>query len=132
MHFISDAEEVARQAMNRIAPSLVDPYVALIKFLMNFPEAASKMRGKSAPPVGTKEYIERQAQAFADARERRAPKAPETVPDEMVSVILQDYFGIAVCDLERAKHEHLLSMGAENLVGDLLERYLASLMEPRG
>lgn len=50
----------------------------------------------------------------------------------MVSVILHEYFDIPVVDLDRAKREHLLSMGAENLVGDLLERYLASVMEARG
>ena len=132
MVFVNNAEEVARSAMQAVAPSLVEKYASLIKFLSSFPEAASGMRGASAPIIGSKLYIERQATAFATSREPRAPQAPATIPDEMVSVILHEYFGIKASDLDRAKREHLLSMGAENLVGDLLERYLASILEPRG
>ena len=66
------------------------------------------------------------------SRAPRAPEPPATIPDEMVSVILGNYFNVPAANLERAKQEHLLSMGAENLVGELLERYLASVMESRG
>ena len=132
MTFIPNSEEVARKAMSSVDPTLVDTYSTLVKFLSIFPDAASAMRGSSAPAIGSRTYVERQAASFASARLPRAPQAPATVPDEMVSVILQEYFGIAPEDLVRAKREHLLSMGAENLVGDLLERYLASVMEPKG
>lgn len=132
MCFIQNAEKVARTAMMSVDPTLRDTYASLIKFLAKFPEAASAMRGKGAPTIGSRLYIERQASSFASAREQRAPQAPATVPDDMVSVILHEYFEIPLGDLDRAKREHLLSMGAENFVGDLLERYLASVMEPRG
>jgi hypothetical protein len=132
MNFIQNAAEVADIAMGRVNPTLRATYTSLISFLAEFPKAASGMRGASAPDIGSKHYIENQASAFASAREHRAPKAPVTIPDEMVSVILHEYFDIPVADLERAKREHLLAMGAENLVGDLLERYLAAVMEPRG
>lgn len=132
MTFIQNAVEVAERAMGGVDPTLQETYASLIRFLAAFPEVASAMRGTNAPGIGSKLYIERQANAFAAARERRAPQAPATIPDEMVSIILHEYFDIPVADLDRAKREHLLSMGAENLVGDLLERYLASVMEPRG
>ena len=132
MSFVINAEVIARAAMSAVDPTLVKKYASLVKFLSKFPTAASAMHGSSAPAIGSKNYLERQAAAFASSREPRAPKAPATVPDEMVSVILHEYFGIAASDLEQAKRQHLLSMGAENLVGDLLERYLASILEPRG
>lgn len=132
MNFIQHAAEVAQDAMGRVNPTYQQAYSSLICFLAAFPEAASAMRGSSAPAIGSKLYIERQAVLFASAREQRSPQAPTTVPDEMVSVILHEYFDIPIADLDRVKREHLLSMGAENLVGDLLERYLASVMEPRG
>ena len=132
MAFVANAKTVAREAMGRVDPILAEKYAEVVRFLTRHPEAASAMRGSSAPAVGTAEYVRRQAGAFAQARDPRAPKPPETVPDEMVSVILVSYFGIAQADAERAKREHLLSMGAENMVGDLLERYLASVMEPKG
>lgn len=132
MAFVANAETFARRTMQSINPDLADEYAGVVKFLAGNPEAASAIRGSSAPSIGSEDYLRRQATAFAQARDPRAPKQPETVPDEMVSVILVSYFGIAQADVERVKREHLLSMGAENMVGDLLERYLASVMEPNG
>lgn len=50
----------------------------------------------------------------------------------MVSFILHHYFDVSEDRLENVKREHLLSMATENLVGGLLERYLASVIEPHG
>lgn len=132
MTFVANAEDIARTAMASINPDLADKYAKVILFLSCQPAAASAMRGANAPGIGSAEYVRRQAAAFSSARHPRFPQAPKTVPDEMVSVILKEYFDIPQADLERVKREHLLSMGAENLVGDLLERYLASILEPRG
>lgn len=132
MAFISDLQVVAHDAMMRIRPDLADKYANVIHFLEEYPETASTMRGTLAPSVGTVDYICRQAENFASARIPRAPQPPSTIPDEMVSIILVSYFGVPESETGRIKREHSLSMGAENLVGDLLERYLASVMEPRG
>jgi hypothetical protein len=132
MGFISNAEDVARSAMASIDPSLTDKYAALIQFLISSPTAASALRGKNAPSVGSEAYIRKQAESFKSGRGLLAPKLPSTVPDEMVSFILHHYFDVSEDRLENVKHEHLLSMAAENLVGGLLERYLASAIEPHG
>lgn len=132
MSFTPNAPALAHQAMETINPKLADTYAAVIAFLAKFPEAASAMRGKNSPSIGSVEYIKRQAEAFATARNSRVPQAPATIPDAMVSVILHAYFDIPIQQLEYAKDIHQLAMGAENLVGDLLERYLASVLEPYG
>lgn len=132
MKFVESAMTVAREEMHQIEPALEEKYATVIRFLAENPSAASSMRGSSAPSIGSVEYIRKQALSFSESRKPRAPKSPKTIPDEMVSVILVSYFGIPKADVERVKHEHLLSMGAENMVGDLLERYLASVMEPKG
>lgn len=132
MAFVPNAIEIARQAIQSVNPNLEKQYEGVISFLALCPEAASGLRGKRAPEIGSTEYIKTQAIAFAKAREPRGPKAPETVPDEMVSVILHSYFKIPESDLSRVQREHSLSMGAENMVGELLERYLASVLEPLG
>lgn len=128
--FSPESRTWARSAMERIDPELCDTFVTVVDFLIEFPEAAARGRGRSAAPPGSRDYLERQAESFAAARRVRAPSAPTTIPDPMVSVIVRDHFGVD--DPERAKREHLLSMGAENAVGDLLERYLASVIEPLG
>lgn len=129
--FVDNSEEIARAAMDEIDSGLSDKYALVIRFLASHPASASKMRGKT-PVVGSSDYIRKQAHVFFNSRKAREPKPPQTVPDEMVSVILVSYFDIPKADAERVRREHLLSMGAENLVGDLLERYLASVMEPKG
>jgi hypothetical protein len=132
MSFVENASQIAKDEMLSIRPDLADIYSGIIQFLETEPAAASAMRGQGSPEIGSKDYIHIQATAFAASRNPRSPQPPTTVPDEMVSVILHEYFDVPLADLNRAKHEHLLSMGAENLIGDLLERYLASILEPRG
>ncbi len=124
--------KTARDVMLSVNPSLVGSYVSLISFIAKFPEFASAGRSTTAPKAGSTEYIQSQAAAFSAARDPRTPKVSATVPDDMVSLILHEYFQIPAEELEQAKQQHSLSMGAENLVGDLLERYLASVLEPLG
>lgn len=118
--------------MQSINPNLTDKYTTIIRFLTHEPNAASKMRGRNAPEVGSERYIQAQAITFAMSRVPRPPEPPSTIPDELVSFILHQFFGLPEADLDRVKQEHLLSMAAENYVGGLLERYLASILEPLG
>ncbi|WP_286192764.1 SinI family restriction endonuclease [Escherichia ruysiae] len=82
--------------------------------------------------VGQEEHIEYLARSFHESRLPRKPTPPTTVPDEVVSIVLNISFNIQPENLERIKEEHRLSMAAENIVGDLLERYLAEKLEPSG
>ena len=132
MSFQKNAEDIAALAMRNVNPALTNKYVSLIRFLAENPGAAAAIRGRLAPPIGSIEYVKRQARNFSDARKPSAPTPPSTIPDEMVSVILVSYFGISERDIEKTKREHMLSMGAENMVGNLLERYLAFVLEPKG
>jgi hypothetical protein len=131
MTFIANAEKIAREEISLIAPELEEKFATIIRFLEKNPGAASKLRKKDLE-VGSLDYIKAAAAVFAGSRTPRKPEPPSTVPDEMVSYILQEYFEIPEKDLERIKKGHLISMGAENMVGDLLERYLADGLEPKG
>jgi len=113
-------------------PLLADKFAVLIRFLERNPGSASVGRGKNAPKIGSLEFITKAATNFATTREPKRPEPPATIPDELVSFILHRYFDLPEASLKRAQHEHSLSMGAENMVGDLLERYLATILEPRG
>ena len=133
MAFLPNSVEIARDAIRALNPQLENAFSSVITFLMQSPEAAAVAKGgRAAPSVGTLEYIQRQARAFSKARVPSGPKPPSTVPDEMVSYILHAYFDAPVEELPRIQREHALSMGAENMVGKLLECYLASVLEPAG
>src|SRR6202051_323586 len=72
------------------------------------------------------EHIEYLARSFHESRLPRKHTPPTTVPDEVVSIVLNISFNIQPENLERIKEEHRFSMAAENIVGDLAEK-----LEPR-
>lgn len=124
--------DIAKKAMDSVDPSLSDKFTTVIQFLSDNPDAASKRKGKNQPIFGTKEYIMASATNFKTGRDPRTPLPPSTMPDEIVRIILNKYFEVSDKKLEEAEELHRLSMGAENLVGDLLERYIATVIEPHG
>jgi hypothetical protein len=127
-----DVEKIARDAMGSINPLWSDQYAQVAKFVTEFPEVGRNFTDKFAPTKGSKEYLKALAELYANGRNPTVPKPPETIPDEMVSIILNEYFDIDSEKLDDIKREHSLSMAAENMVGDLLERYIASVLEPHG
>lgn len=122
------AQEAIGVAWTRFAPQFRE----VIRVLNAHPELRPSMRGRSRGLVSEAEYLRHLAARFAEAREPRSPEPPATVPDQLVGHVLESYFGIAKSDLARINETHQLSMAAENIVGDLLERYIASVLEPRG
>ena len=132
MIFIKNADEVARKAIREIDPSLENKFADLIRFLVIYPAAATGLRGKNSPDIGSEGYIISAALNYAKGREPKRPASLSTIPDEMVSFVLQYYFNVESTSLERIKKEHALSMGAEGIVGNLLEHYLSSVLESHG
>lgn len=131
MFSTEEIEKVARETMSLIKPALNDKFATIMRFVALHPESVSG-RSKKGPEVGSKKFILLAAKKFAHGRDPKRPEAPATIPDEMVSFVLENYFGLSAESAERAKNEHALSMGAENIVGDLLERFLAHPMETVG
>lgn len=131
--FVANSEELAKKNMDKINPALTDKFVYLIKFLSQYPENCSTPRSKKIKEFfGKEEHIYYLADNFNSSRSPKKPSVPTTVPDEVVSLVLKFGFSVPEMDLARIKEEHRLSMGAENIVGDLLERYLAEKLEPSG
>ena len=125
--------DFARQAIEKYATQhVINSFVSIIKLIEVDPEIAAKSRKRNAPAILSDQYIQDQAISFLNSRAPKAPKAPETVPDEMVSFVLEKYFSIPAQELPEIKRTHQLSMGAENIIGELVERYLASVLEPLG
>lgn len=121
----------AVKKMNEIDSDLTEKFEKLVLCLSMNPELAPKPKSESIQQ-GSREHIEKLAISFAKSREPKTPKTPSTVPDKMVSEILNIYYDVPRDQLEEAKMLHAESMGAENIIGDLLERYIASVIEPQG
>jgi hypothetical protein len=74
-------------------------------------------------------YIKR----YYRERERTIVMQPvATQPDPIVDVVLQSFERVLPADLHQISTAHRISMQAENIVGKLLERYVARILEPKG
>ncbi|MBP7178015.1 MAG: SinI family restriction endonuclease [Moraxellaceae bacterium] len=111
---------------------LASAFVGVCLFLSENPERLS-WRGNVPPDLATKDGLEKLAKKyFAGYRRSDFPAQPGTIPDQMVSIVLQVAYGYSTQDSERIKVEHQQSMCAENCVGALLERYLDSVLRQHG
>jgi hypothetical protein len=132
MSFNNQQVELAKEVMNRQNPDLAEKFGTLFSFLVDNPDRFSEKDSKSLNKVGYEEFFINRANKFIHSREPRAPKESETVADEMVSFIINKYFDVPESELIRTVKLHRSCMGAENLVGDILERYIASMVEQIG
>lgn len=110
----------------------IERFSVVCAFLSDNPDRVSG-RWRVKPLLTTRDGLEQFALKFFSERfanVRLSP--PQTVPDNAVSLVLQLAQGLTWQDTERIKVEHQWSMAAENLVGSLLERYIASEMEQYG
>lgn len=130
------AEPIAAEiaAKYGLDETVKNSFLTLMEFVIDNPESVSKPRGKKTrPDAGTKEFYVDLAEAYFQARARvLAPSPPSTIPDPMVSYVLEVYFGHAADATERIKVEHQHSMAAENLIGALLEKYVGTTLEKHG
>lgn len=129
MNFSPKSIDLAKLEMRPRNPDLVAEYASVIEFLGTQPGLARTSKKKNAPAPGSPDYIRFHAASFANGRNLKAPSSPSTVPDEMVSFVLHHYFDVPKGDLKRVKDEHLLAMASENIVGTILEHYIASVAE---
>lgn len=81
---------------------------------------------------GVEGILDKLKEKFVSARIPSPPTFPKTLPDEVVSLVMKEYYGKTDEENEKIKIEHQESMSAENIVGELLEKYLASILEPLG
>lgn len=106
--------------------NLVRSFVEVCSFVDEFPDQMSWRSGKK-PSVKTEEGLTVLADRyFSSYRRSDFPAAPSTVPDSMVSVIMEHAYGYTAEECSRIQIEHQHSMCAENCVGNLLERYIHS------
>jgi hypothetical protein len=126
------SESDARRTIRSIDPNLESQFACVVSILNRYPSLRPTLRGRTKADTSNSEYLSGLAKQFSASREPRAPQAPQTIPDSVVGTILAGYYDIPSNTLNQIAHTHSLSMAAENLVGDLLERYIADALEPIG
>lgn len=132
MAFDPDWRSIAATAIDGLDPSLKPQFLALVEFHAVDSSLAPKPRGANALPIGSAAYITWLSERFVRGRQRPSPTPPRTIPDPAVRLVLEEHFNVPAARLSALEREHLLAMGAEGFVGNLLERYLAEILEPAG
>jgi len=125
-------QTIAQVAISKLDPSLSRKFIGIMRFLESNREFATPSGRKNLVLFPSEAYIARKAQQFVKGRTAKHPGIPQTSHDLIVDEILQHYFDVPQADLKRAEELHRMSMAAENIIGELLERYLATVMEPEG
>lgn len=118
----------ASNVMRELDPKLIRPFSSVVWFLEENRELANA-RGME---FGSLAYLEKYAVSFAKGRNKNPPKCPATVSDPMVAFILGEFWGLDDNEAESAVDHHNYAMGAENIIGNLLEHYIAEELEPHG
>lgn len=107
-------------------------FVHVMEFLFKYPECMSGRRIKGSPTPFSKQFFEVLADQFFKSREGSKKLTTKTIPDEMVSFIVQSYLECSDEKTAQIRDEHSLSMAAENLIGFLLEKYIADKLDAHG
>lgn len=107
-------------------------FIEICRFLSDNPDRLS-WRSKNQPSIADIQGLNAIAAKFFNGfRRSDFPAEPRTIPDEMVSIVMQYAYGYSPEQCQKIKIEHQYSMCAENCVGSLLERYLDSVLRPQG
>ena len=120
---------LAKENMDRYDSSLTQSFVTIIEYLIKNPEDANY---KGEEKHISESYVIDKAKKFFESRSLKRPSEPKTGTDSMVKVLLLNHFGIQSDQIQTAIDHHRYAMGAENIIGDLLECYIAGILEPCG
>ncbi|MCB0213182.1 MAG: SinI family restriction endonuclease [Anaerolineae bacterium] len=120
-----------KHVLNDDEGALIPSFVEICRFLGEFPSELSWSRGEK-PTEFNESDLDKLAKRYFDGYRRSDfPATPSTIPDEMVSVIMREAYGYTDEECEQIKVDHQRSMCAENCVGNLLERYINSILRDK-
>jgi hypothetical protein len=123
---------LALAAINGVSPSLAKQYIKLMSFLALNPAFRGKTGALKTLKFGTNDYFIKTAQMFADGRNIAKPKVSGKTMDPLLLELFQALAELPSKKALRAAQHHALFMVTENIVGKLLEHYLASKLEALG
>jgi hypothetical protein len=123
----AQAKTFAHSEISKIDASLAIKFLKILEFCFKNPEITGGLGNlqKFSP-----RWIETKARQFAKERNTQSPRITGLVTDPLVSTISQSFFDIE--QIELLIEHHKIGMAAEQIIGQLLEEYIASKVEELG
>ena len=126
----SDALAFATAEINKVDPAYCKNFLLILEFCFKYVKDAGGLH--SSKPKLSQKWIEAKAKQFVDERYTVKPTTTLNIPDALIGVISEEYFGVESVDIDKLLDNHKIAMAAENITGSLLEEYIATVMEPLG
>lgn len=108
---------------------LIEKFYTITSFLSQNSQYANRSFQLERYNNCERDYIISFAHRFFTSRHCSSPSITRNIPDPVISIILKNYFSIEDSDISNAILHHKQAMAAENIIGNLLEHYLASILE---
>jgi len=124
------AESFATEAINAVKPEFSTNFLKVLEFCFKYPEDVSGLH--SSTPKLSGAWIEKKAESYVNQRHTTKPSLTSNLADPLIATISEEYFGIAPEKIDGLLKHHKIAMAAENVTGNLLEEYIATIMEPLG
>ncbi len=113
-------------------PALLPEHRVILGACYKNPDLAVSVKAET-PELVVQTWLKRYRSAFEKRISQRCSNPPGTVADPMVEVIIGARLSALSADqLTQIKFAHRLSMSAENILGLLLEEYLAEILREYG
>lgn len=107
---------------------LQNSFTVIYDYLLMYLDRLSKRNGKKSNLANEEDVTKLASQYFKAYQKSDLPALSKTVPDQMVSIVMQAAYGYSLKECDEIKLTHQQSMCAENAVGALLERYIDSVL----
>jgi SinI restriction endonuclease len=120
------------QAFSGSAQTFLPEHRVILGACYKNPDLAAPLKAKS-PELVALAWLKKYRSGFDNRISQRLSNPPGTVADPIVDVIIGARLsGLSANHLAQIKDAHRLSMSAENILGLLLEEYLATLLGEYG
>jgi len=112
---------------------LAEAHRTILTACYRHPDLSPTIKKAKTPEELAKSWLEKYENGYKNRISRRVSQLLGTVADPIVSIIINARLkGLTTAHLEQIKYAHRLSMSAENILGLLLEEFLAEKLAKYG
>jgi hypothetical protein len=124
--------QIFQNTFSELGTSLLEAHQVLLRACHRNPGLAPGIKANT-PETLAQKWLSKYQSSYAGRISQRISRPPGTVADSIIETILSARLaGLTTENLEQIKYAHRISMSAENILGLLLEEFLAEQLADYG